>query len=358
MNKLGLYLHIPFCKRKCEYCDFYSVTDISLMSAYVDRLCEELIDKSSECMGYCVDTIYFGGGTPSLLSGEDVDKIISTIRKHYNLSVNAEITIEVNPSSLTEEKACKYAEIGITRVSVGMQSACESELDVLGRLHSSDDFDAAFDLLRQAGITNISVDLMYGLPGQNIASLKKSLEYIVSKAPEHVSAYCLKVEEGTPFYCSGISEADEDIAYEQYEYICDTLGDHGYHRYEVSNFAKDRCYSRHNYKYWTGEEYIGFGPGAYSFFKGERYGYEKSLEQYIIGNPQIRDREKISRDEAERERIIFGLRLSEGVQVELLEKNTLSRFVSLGLMQTDGRKARLTTAGCFVSNSIISEFID
>jgi len=358
MNNLGLYLHIPFCKRKCEYCDFYSLTDLSLIPAFVNRLCEDLEDKCSECTGFCVDTVYLGGGTPSLLSCEDVERTITTVRGCYNLSENAEITIEVNPSSLTFEKAHKYAEIGINRVSIGMQSACECELSALGRLHSVSDFDIAFDTLRAVGINNISVDLMYGLPDQDISKLKKSLEYIFSKSPEHVSAYCLKVEEGTPFYNKGVSEADEDTAFEQYEYICSVLEDNGYQRYEVSNFAKEGLFSKHNCKYWTGAPYLGFGPGAYSYFKGERYGLERSLENYLQGNYSVIDKEKVTEAEKFRERIIFGLRLSEGVDISLLDKDTLDRFVSLGLMRKNGTKASLTTAGNFVSNSIISELLD
>lgn len=358
MNKLGLYLHIPFCKRKCEYCDFYSVTDLSLIPVYVDRLCQDLADKSRDCTGFCVDTVYLGGGTPSLLSCEEVERILSVIRKHYNLSENPEITIEINPSSLTKEKAQKYAEIGLTRASIGMQSACDTELSKLGRLHDRSGFDSAFGLLRDAGIGNISVDLMYGIPGQSIDTLSESIKYVCSKAPEHVSAYCLKVEEGTPFCKLGVEEADEDTAFNQYEYISNMLKEYGYHRYEVSNFAKDGLHSRHNVKYWLGEEYLGFGPGAYSFFNGVRYGFDRSLSDYITGSARTVDVENISKEEREREKIIFGLRLCEGVDTALLDNNTLSRFISLGLMESDGSKARLTTAGFFVSNTIISEFID
>lgn len=358
MNNLGLYLHIPFCKRKCEYCDFYSVTDLSLIPAYVSRLCEDLEFKSGECTGFCVDTVYLGGGTPSLLSCEEIEKILFTVRRCYNLSENAEITIEVNPSSLTSEKAKKYVEIGVNRVSIGMQSACECELDTLGRLHSVCEFDVAFDKLRSAGISNISVDLMYGLPEQDIFKLEKSLEHIFSKSPEHVSAYCLKVEQGTPFFEKMVPEADDDVAFEQYQYICDTLERHGYHRYEVSNFAKNGMRSKHNCKYWTGAEYIGFGPASYSFFNRERYGYDRSLDDYLKGIPTLLDQEYVTEKEVLRERIIFGLRLDEGVETDMLDEDTLERFISLGLMKKNGSKACLTTSGYFVSNTIISEFLD
>ena len=329
-----------------------------MIPAYVDRLCEDLTDKSGECTGFCVDTVYLGGGTPSLLSGEETERIIKTVRDNYNLSDDAEITVEVNPSSLTREKAEKYAKIGITRVSIGMQSACDGELTLLGRLHSLGEFDTAYDLLRNAGIENISIDLMYGLPGQTTENLKRTLSYIFEKAPEHVSAYCLKVEEGTPFHKKCVCEADEDTAYEQYAYICDTLARHGYHRYEVSNFAKNGLKSRHNCKYWRCEQYLGFGPGAHSFFNGYRYGYDKSLVGYIDGGAKVVDSEEITPVETERERIIFGLRLSEGVRVEFLDENTLASLVGAGLMDTDGVRGWLTTAGYFVSNAIISEFID
>ena len=355
MNNLGLYLHVPFCKRKCEYCDFYSVTDLSLIPAYVNRLCEDLEIKSSECTGFCVDTVYLGGGTPSLLSGDEVERILDAVKNNYNLHDDAEITIEVNPSSITLEKAQKYVNIGITRASIGMQSACDRELALLGRLHNISEFDRAFDILRWAGFKNLSIDLMYGLPSQDTQTLKKSLEYIKSKNPEHISAYCLKVEQGTAFCEKCVAEADEDTAFEQYKLISDTLDEYGYHRYEVSNFAKDGYRSRHNCKYWTCDQYLGFGPGSYSYFGGIRYGYDRSISGYLQGSLVELDREEITAEEKEREKIIFGLRLSDGVDASLLDNDTVDRFVSLGLMNRNGSKVCLSTEGYFVSNSIISQ---
>lgn len=358
MNNLGIYLHIPFCKRKCEYCDFYSVTDLSLIPCYVDKLCEDIEVKSQECTGFSVDTIYFGGGTPSLVECDDLDRILKTVRRFYEISDSAEITVEVNPSSLTEEKAQKYAEFGFTRVSMGMQSACDSELCSLGRLHDITQFDKAYYMLREAGIDNISIDLMYGLPGQSSESLVASIDHILDLSPEHISTYCLKVEEGTAFYKKGVSEADEDVAYEQYELICDILAKYGYEHYEVSNFAKSGYRSRHNCKYWTGEDYLGFGPAAYSFFNRKRYGFGRTLDDYLLGQIDICDEEYVSDSEAVREKIIFGLRMSDGVEVSFLDENKLKNFVDQELMMIRDGRASFTVKGYFVSNAIIYEFLE
>lgn len=358
MNNLGLYIHIPFCKRKCNYCDFYSITDLSLTSDYVRALTGELIERSGDCAGVTVDTVYFGGGTPSLLSCEEFGTVMSTLKEHYALSPDAEITVEVNPSSVDEEKVLCYLSQGVNRISIGMQSACDRELSMLGRLHDISSFDAAFHLIRKAGIENISVDLMYALPGQSIGDIGKSLDHLVSLSPEHISAYCLKIEQGTRFFAEGIVGADDDAAYAQYAYICDRLELAGYRRYEMSNFAKNGLRSRHNTKYWTGADYLGFGPAAYSLFKGKRWGISPDIRDYISGISDVIDYELIDQSERERESIMLGLRMAEGVERKKLNADKVKLFSDSGYMEFDNERAWLTTKGFFVSNSIISEFLD
>lgn len=358
MNNLGLYIHIPFCKRKCNYCDFYSITDLALTSDYVRALQAELIEKSKDCTGVTVDTVYFGGGTPSLLSCKEFGALIGTVKEYYDISPDAEITVEVNPSSLDSDKALCYRSLGVNRVSIGMQSACDSELCMLGRLHDASTFDAAYTLLRKVGFKNISIDLMYALPEQSVSDVDLSLDHVIALSPEHISAYCLKIEQGTHFYAQGIAGADDDDAYAQYAHICDRLEHAGYRRYEMSNFAKNGLISRHNVKYWTGADYLGFGPAAYSLFNGKRGGISADIYDYLSGVSSVVDEEILDVDERERESIMLGLRLAEGVELHKLDADKVKLFSDNGYMEFDNERAWLTTKGFFVSNSIISEFLD
>ncbi len=358
MNKLGLYLHIPFCMRKCGYCDFYSLPDPSLIGRYVKALCRQLRDMSEQCKEYTVDTVYLGGGTPSLLSVAQLAQLFDTLGRYYRLEQHREITIEVNPSSVSAEWAKECYGLGIDRVSIGLQSMHDDELQMLGRLHDSAQGKRAFEILRKAGFERISVDLMYALPGQRIDRVEQSVREILRLDPEHISAYCLKIEPDTPFASARLSLPNDDVAFAQYARISEILSDAGYERYEMSNFAKPDKHSRHNMKYWTGGEYLGFGPAAYSYFQNRRYGYARDLRAYLDGRCPTVDEEQITEEEKQRERIMLGLRLRRGVPRAWLDADKLKRFCCAGYMEYDAERAWLTTKGIFVSNAIIREFLD
>ncbi|MCI8332432.1 MAG: radical SAM family heme chaperone HemW [Clostridiales bacterium] len=357
MNSLGLYIHVPFCLQKCAYCDFYSLTDQSLRSCYVDSLLHQLAMESSRCQSYLVDTIYIGGGTPSLLAAADIERIFQTIHTYFCVSDQAEITIEVNPSSVTKEKAVAYAACGVNRVSIGLQSGNRAELAMLGRLHDRELFEKAYNVLRGM-FSNVNVDIMYGLPDQTLLQLSRTVDYLSTLQPEHVSAYCLKIEEGTALARSGLAQPDEDTQFHMYAYIIEQLHAMGLSQYEISNFAREGFASQHNLKYWSGRAYLGFGPSAYSYFEGKRYGLPRDLTAYIQHRYTIIDEEIIDEEAVRQENIIFGLRLTDGVPVNLLPADRLSIYLDNGYAVIENGRFKLTTKGFFVSNSILCDLID
>ncbi|MCI8589859.1 MAG: radical SAM family heme chaperone HemW [Clostridiales bacterium] len=357
MNKLGLYIHVPFCLQKCAYCDFYSVTDQNLQSGYVDSLLCQMERESKRCESYLVDTIYIGGGTPSLLRADDIERIFKTIHAQFCVSDQAEVTIEVNPSSVTQEKVGVYAACGVNRVSIGLQSSHDEELAMLGRLHDRSLFEKAYDLLRYQ-FQNINIDIMYGLPYQTLTQLAKTLDYIAVLQPEHVSAYCLKVEERTALADLGFAQPDEDMQFRMYASVVEQLQTLGLWQYEISNFARKGLVSKHNMKYWSGESYLGFGPGAYSYFTGKRYGLPRDLNVYMQRQYKTIDEEIITEQEAAQEKIIFGLRLTDGVSVNVLPKDRLPFYLENGFAVIENGQFKLTTKGFFVSNSILCDLID
>ena len=281
----GLYIHIPFCKSKCNYCDFYSGNfSEDMQKKYVDKLCEE-IEKWGRLNTCPIDTIYFGGGTPSRLTSSQLEQIFTTIYSTFIVADDAEITLEINPGD-DFHFLTTAAQLSVNRISVGIQSANEDELKMLGRRHSFDDAVKTIDFIRKVGIANISADLMIGLPNSTLTSLDKSISKILSLEIPHISSYILKIEENTPFYKSGIVLPDDDIVAEQYLYMSQRFESYGYEHYEISNFAKPNMQSRHNNKYWLCEEYIGIGPSAHSFFEGKRMYYPQSIESFLE-NPSI-----------------------------------------------------------------------
>ena len=274
-KSLGLYIHIPFCKNKCNYCDFCSVAraDSELNKKYLDSLCREIAEWSGKCRDYLVDTIYIGGGTPTVLEASELVALVEECYKLYSVADGAEISCECNPATIDKNGLRAMREGGINRLSIGLQSANENEMRALGRIHNFDDFLRTFEGAREAGFDNISADLMYGIPEQTEKSLLYSLETLSSLSPEHISAYCLKVEGNTPFARLGdkLILPDEDTQYAMYKLIVDYLRSRGYDRYEISNFSKKGRESRHNLRYWTGKDYIGFGAAAHSYFDSERF---------------------------------------------------------------------------------------
>ena len=357
----GLYLHIPFCERKCNYCDFYSGSfTAELRRGYVDKLCSE-IEKWGRLNTCPIDTIYFGGGTPSLLSPEELSKIMGTVRASFVITDDAEITCEVNPGD--DSAFLKTAAtLGVNRISIGIQSSSESELKLLGRRHSFFDAVKTVEIAKKLGITNISADLMIGLPDSNTETLESSISDILSLNIPHISSYILKIEEGTPFYKSGITLPDDDSVADQYLYICKRLEEAGYCHYEISNFAKWGFESRHNNKYWQTEEYIGIGPSAHSFFNGRRFYYPRSIEAFINSAETVDDGIGGDREEF----VMLALRLSKGLIFSEYEK----RFGKLsdklierarllkGLCLVDNTSIRLTDEGMLISNNIITNLLE
>lgn len=358
MNKLGIYIHVPFCLKKCGYCDFYSVCDTGVMNEYKERLICDIYSKSEITRDYTVDTVYFGGGTPSLLSCKDFEDINTALRTSFAVEKNAEFTVEVNPATVDMQKAQTYVKCGVNRVSIGMQTRDKSELETIGRIHTNGDFDKTAEVIRGAGIDNISVDIMYALPGQSVKTLAATVDYVISGQFEHVSAYCLKLEEGTPMYASGVTQPNEDEQFAMYSLICDRLISAGYEHYEISNFAKPGYASRHNTRYWKMGEYLGFGPGAYSYFGGARFGFSRDISAYIEGKEKTVDKETVDKETYDFESVMLGLRLSCGVDTGVLPPDKVRRLVDGGYGRLNNGRFSLTAKGFFVSNEIICYLTD
>ena len=373
---LGLYIHIPFCKQKCVYCDFYSLSrSESRMDDYVDALCAHLTETAPFAAGHLVDTVYFGGGTPSYLGEKRLVKILKTVLKRYQVSRDAEITLEANPDSAGDWKALKaLRRAGFNRISLGMQSACDRELREIGRVHTMDQVRQAVEAARKARFDNLSLDLIYGLPRQTRQRWLENLTAAVDLAPEHVSCYGLKVEEGTPLYARRDSAdlPDDEAQADMYLDTVNYLRRHGYRQYEISNFARTDRESRHNLKYWTLGEYAGFGPGAHSDFGGVRYAYERDLEGYIRGvrehTPMLSENDRIPDLDRDTEWVMLGLRTVQGLDSKVFERRFRRRFdcflpflrqcAQAGYAVEEDGRWHLTPRGFLVSNQIIGGMLD
>ncbi len=376
VKPLGLYIHIPFCKQKCIYCDFYSLSGReSRMDDYTDALCAHLSETAPFAARHNVDTVYFGGGTPSYLGEKRLLKILKLIEKKYHVSKNAEITLEANPDSAGDWKFLRaLRKAGVNRLSLGMQSACDAELAEIGRIHTMDQVKAAVEAAHKAKIDNLSLDLIYGLPHQTMERWQDNLAAAVELAPEHLSCYGLKVEEGTPLFVrrdtAGLP-GDEEQA-DMYLYTVDYLHRYGYRQYEISNFARTGRESRHNLKYWLLEEYAGFGPGAHSDFGDVRYAYERDLERYIQGvknhMPMLSESERIPPLSRDTEWVMLGLRTVRGLDPKEFEGRFRRRFSCFLPFLEQCRQAgyavltegcwHLTPRGFLVSNQIIGGMLD
>lgn len=345
----GLYIHVPFCVRKCRYCDFYSVTDLSLTEQYTKAVLRNIsaIDEN-------FDTVYFGGGTPSLLTAEQISEILSAVK----FSENAEISMECNPNSVTENYLKEIRSIGVNRLSFGVQSFCNNELKMLGRLHTAEEAISAVRSARAVDFENISADIMLAVSGQTKESLRQSLDVLGTLPLTHVSAYMLKVEEGTPLARDESLLAkipDDDTTAEMYLFAVQRLEAMGFMQYEISNFAKRGFECRHNLKYWHCEEYYGIGPAAHSFVNGERYCCPKNISDFILSETQ--GKVTLEKGGSEGEKAMLSLRLTrEGISADKLSAEAYKNaeiLVQKGLMKKEQDSFKLTPAGCLVSNQII-----
>ena len=373
---LGIYVHIPFCRSKCHYCDFYSLPEKSgkLMDRYLQAICNHIREAGALAPGYRVDTIYFGGGTPSYFGAPGIATIMNAIRKSFDVDSAAEITFEANPDSVTPRLLRRLRAEGFNRVSLGIQSDDDGILKQIGRPHTYEQAVRAIKSIRRAGFKNLSVDLMYGLPDQTLEGWKATVRHVLELKPEHISCYGLKLEEGTPL-CQqqdSYNLPDDDLQADMYLAMVEILREHGYGQYEISNFSRRGMASRHNLKYWNGHEYLGFGPDASSDFAGKRFSNVRDIHAYIEGiavNGNIlRECEEIPPRDRAGEYIMLRLRTAAGIsKLEYQQKFLLSfgplekileRCCDRGLAQTNGKgRYRLTPQGFLLSNSILSDLL-
>ncbi len=365
MGPLEIYIHIPFCVRKCNYCDFLSGPSTpEERQKYVESLCQKIRARRDLAEAYSVTSVFFGGGTPSLLETDLLEEIFAALRETFSLEEDAEITIEMNPGTVTAEKLGTYRRLGINRLSIGLQSADDGELKTLGRIHTFEDFLGTYRLAREAGFLNINVDLMSAIPGQTLTSWHKTLTRAADLGPEHISAYSLIIEEGTPFYDLYGPDApagqipplpEEDTERQMYYDTKEILESYGYHRYEISNYAKPGYECRHNLGYWDRVDYLGFGIGAASLFDHKRW-----VEG---GEP-----EELSQKDEMSEFMFLGLRKMQGVSRKVFQRSfgqsmdsvygdVIADMEEKGLLEEADGYVRLTDRGIDISNYVMSEFV-
>lgn len=379
-RRVGLYLHIPFCRHKCAYCDFYSLAGREdRMDAYLKALCANLTELVSSASAHTVDTVYLGGGTPSLFGEKRLKTLLTTVNKTFHLDKDCEITVECNPESVTLKLIRVLRRCGVNRVSLGMQSAQDDELKAVGRIHDFAQVRTAVELIRKGGIKNLSLDLIYGLPGQSREDWQHSVEEALALQPQHLSLYALTLEEGTPLFQrrASLDLADDDEQAERYLWAVERLEQAGFAQYEISNFALPGYESRHNLKYWLGEEYIGFGPGAHSDFGGVRYSCVKDLDAYLKGmsdgSPIVEESERVPEQERAREYLIFRLRTTRGIRSGEYRQRTRMDFTPLEEKLTDfaaqgwarsesvpggERRWWFTPRGFLLSNQLIGQLLE
>ena len=373
---LGIYVHVPFCRSKCQYCDFYSLTtkDDNLLDGYLDAVCDHIKEAGPLAPNYKVDSIYFGGGTPSFFGADGLAIILTAIRRCFDVTADAEITFEANPDSVNDKLLHRLRAEGFNRVSLGIQCDNDEILKKIGRPHTYAQAVSAFQRLRKAGFRNISVDLIYGLPGQTLQSWQDTLDHVLQLNPEHISCYGLKLEEGTPLYeyRDYITLPDDDLQADMYLAAVETLRGRGFKQYEISNFCRKNLQSRNNLKYWTGGEYLGFGPSASSDFAGKRFTLVRDLPAYILGIREggevMEDVQEIPLRERAGEYLMLRLRTSLGINREEYERKFLLPFEPLETVlrkheqyyhtaqDGDGRWF-LTAKGFLTSNDIISDLL-
>ena len=369
---LGLYIHVPFCRRKCLYCDFCSFAGRSddTMDAYVARLCEELAAQAPKAAHHTVDTVYFGGGTPTLLSPAQFERLLDTVRESYALSDDVEITAECNPATADEAKLLALRSLGINRLSIGAQSAVNDELAALGRIHTWEQTVQTVFAARRAGFDNVSLDVMFGIPHQTLESFCRTLDEILALSPEHISAYSLIVEPDTPFFDMGdaLPLPNEDTVCAMSDLMLARLQKAGFERYEISNFARGGKTSRHNLHYWNMDDYLGFGPAAHSLMENVRTGHCRDLDAYLSGQDTTEPEEILDEATARDEYVMLRLRLVEGVDkrafcarfgmdFDALYGESAAPFVKAGLLTDTQDRIAFTDRGFSVSNTVLSDML-
>lgn len=370
---MELYVHIPFCIKKCDYCDFLSgPADEETQNKYVEALLTE-INKSEGFSEREISTVFIGGGTPSAVRSESIIRIMDALRRRFVFSENTEITMEANPGTLTPEKLKAYRNGGINRLSIGLQSADDRELLSLGRIHTYQEFLESYFLAREAGFDNINIDLMLAIPGQTRKSWNRNLKTVADLRPEHISAYSLIVEEGTPFAARKLELPDEDEEYRMYEDTAGILGEYGYHQYEISNYAVKGYECRHNKGYWRRTDYLGLGLGAASLTGGNtRWNNTRNMQEYLknSGNPQKirKDVSVLTGKEQQEEFMFLGLRMTEGISETEFQScfgiplsdiygEILNKYKNMGLLEKVNGFWRFTRRGIHVSNWILADFL-
>ena len=376
-RNIGLYIHIPFCRQKCLYCDFPSwAGKEGQMQGYVDALTKEIENRGKEYKGKKVISVFFGGGTPTTLEISMLEQLMQAVFQNWDISEDAEITTEANPGTLDREMAQALRKVGFNRLSMGVQAWQNHLLKSLGRIHSIEVFQDNFRAVREAGFENVNTDLMFALPSQTMADWQETVKNIVAMGPEHVSAYSLILEEGTPFYDKyekgEISPAEEELDREMYQWAVEYLAEMGYEQYEISNFAKKGRQSRHNRIYWQAEEYLGMGLGSHSYMEGERFHNIYDLQEYIKTDGDVsllkEDVEVIIEEDAMGEFMFLGLRLMEGVTFERFRERfgcemkniygkQIDSLVKDGLLEEDETGIRLTARGVDISNFVFEKFL-
>lgn len=391
MERLEIYIHIPFCVKKCDYCDFLSMSaENDTIKTYISALINEIKLSKNRMKGYLVDTVFIGGGTPSILEEKYIDRIMEVLRENCNMDENAEITIECNPGTVDKNKLNSFRRAGINRISFGLQSANDDELRSIGRIHNFSQFQESFSFAREVGFDNINVDIMSALPNQTVEAYTKTLEKVLELNPEHISAYSLIVEDGTPLYYRvkeaggrGISILpDEDSEREMYYQTEKILQQNHYERYEISNYARNGFACKHNIGYWKRREYLGFGIGAASLYKGKRFNNVADIQNYIDTFGFIKKAEIpevlltkveenlhcLSKKEQMEEFMFLGLRMMEGISIQEFERQfgapftsiygkVVERFIGKGLLEKKKGYVRLTKRGIDISNYVMSEFL-
>ena len=373
-KQLELYIHIPFCVKKCAYCDFLSgPADDQAKKEYVHALIEE-VKHCGDYSAYDVVSIFFGGGTPSVLPGTDIEQIMTAIRSHFHIKEDAEITIEANPGTIDAEKLRGYKRAGINRISFGCQSSDNQELKMLGRIHTWEEFLESYQLARANGFHNINVDLMSGLPNQTTVSWEQTLRRVADLEPEHISAYSLIVEEGTPFYdmADNLNLPEEEEERAMYENTSEVLAEYGYEQYEISNYAKNGKACQHNIGYWIGREYLGLGLGSSSLVSHCRFHNTEDMKEYLVNStdPEYirKDMHELTKEEQIEEFMMLGLRMNYGVSEEEFQYRfgldidevygeILHRYEKEGYLSRQGGRIFFTRKGISVSNVILSEMI-
>ena len=374
-EKLGIYIHIPFCRSKCDYCDFYSLAgQEGRMDDYQKALLAHMKETAPQTRGWQIDTVYFGGGTPSFYGEKRLRELLRLIGKRFDLAKDAEITVECNPDSVDLKMLQALRRAGVNRLSLGVQSACDRELQSLHRPHDFQQAVQAVALARKAKFQNLSLDLIYGLPGQELAGWQDTVEQVLALKPEHLSCYGLKVEEGTPLdyrVSRGEKLPDDDAQADMYLWTVERLEKEGYRQYEISNFARSGFQSRHNLKYWMGRPYIGFGPGAHSDFGGRRYSFVRDLEGYISGvlegGTVIDSSDLIPARERGSEYLMLRLRTTRGIEeweyrreffldFDPIEQK-LEDYERHGWAERHERRWNLTPKGFLISNQLIGDLL-